>query len=384
MSEYQYYEFLAIDRPLNPKDIQELRKLSTRAEITSTQFTNTYNWGDFQGSPSDMMEKYFDAHVYLANWGTRTLLLRLPRGMIDEDLLSAYCIDDPMSFWSTDEYIIISWYSDSESSGEWSEGEGWMSQLIQIRDELERGDYRSLYIGWLLAISIGLPDEDASEPAIPPGLNSLTGAQQSLIEFLQLDNDLVSVAAEASESLSIKTDQTENMSAWIDLLQNDEMKQMLLQVLIGEPKFVQSELRKRYNQFLKQLKTSDTEDVKNPRRTVKQLFELMEQARLKREKREALALQRKRAAEERKRKEYLVELAKQFPTTWNKVENFAEEKIGTAYAQAVVLLVDLSDAYDQAGSAEEFRTRFSNFTSKYKNRPALIRRIEEAGLKLPI
>jgi hypothetical protein len=384
MSEYQYYEFLAIDRPLNPKDIQELRKLSTRAEITSTQFTNTYNWGDFRGSSSDMMEKYFDAHVYLANWGTRTLMLRLPRGIMDEDLLSAYCIDDPMSFWSTDKYTIISWCSDSESDGEWSEGEGWMSQLIQIRDELEKGDYRSLYIGWLLAISIGLPDEEAIEPAIPPGLDSPTNAQKSLIEFLQLDNDLVSAAAEASESLSIKTDQTENMSVWIDQLKNDEMKQMLLQVLSGEPKFVQSELRKRYNQFLKKLKTSDTEDVKNPRRTVKQLFELMEQARRKKKELEKLALQRKRATEERKRKEYLVELAKQFPTTWNKVEKFTEEKTGTAYAQAVVLLVDLSDAYDQARNAEEFKTRFSDFISKYKNRPALIRRIEEAGLKLPI
>jgi len=72
MSEYQYYEFLAIDRPLSSSEIQELRKLSTRAEITSTRFTNTYHWGSFRGSPSDMMERYFDAHVYVANWGTQT------------------------------------------------------------------------------------------------------------------------------------------------------------------------------------------------------------------------------------------------------------------------------------------------------------------------
>ena len=35
MSEYQYYEFRAIDRPLDEDERDELRALSTRAEITS-------------------------------------------------------------------------------------------------------------------------------------------------------------------------------------------------------------------------------------------------------------------------------------------------------------------------------------------------------------
>jgi hypothetical protein len=36
VSEYQYYEFLALDRPLTSKQREELRQLSTRAEITAT------------------------------------------------------------------------------------------------------------------------------------------------------------------------------------------------------------------------------------------------------------------------------------------------------------------------------------------------------------
>jgi hypothetical protein len=36
MSEYQYYEFLALDKPLTSKQREELRELSTRAEITGT------------------------------------------------------------------------------------------------------------------------------------------------------------------------------------------------------------------------------------------------------------------------------------------------------------------------------------------------------------
>ncbi len=80
MSEYQYYEFLALDRSLDKSEMAALRALSTRADITSSRFTNVYNYGDFNGSPQKLMEQYFDAHVYVSNWGTRTLMLRLPSG----------------------------------------------------------------------------------------------------------------------------------------------------------------------------------------------------------------------------------------------------------------------------------------------------------------
>jgi hypothetical protein len=43
MSEYQYYEFRAIDKPLTEKDMRTLRDLSTRARITPTSFVNEYN-----------------------------------------------------------------------------------------------------------------------------------------------------------------------------------------------------------------------------------------------------------------------------------------------------------------------------------------------------
>jgi hypothetical protein len=51
MSEYQYYEFQATDRPLTKADREMLRSLSTRARITATSFTNHYEWGDFKGDP---------------------------------------------------------------------------------------------------------------------------------------------------------------------------------------------------------------------------------------------------------------------------------------------------------------------------------------------
>jgi hypothetical protein len=51
MSEYQYYEFQALDRPLTQHEMRELRKYSTRATITATRFINHYEWGDFPCTP---------------------------------------------------------------------------------------------------------------------------------------------------------------------------------------------------------------------------------------------------------------------------------------------------------------------------------------------
>ncbi len=90
MSEFQYYEFQAIDRPLSEADRRSLRNLSTRARIASTSFTNSYEWGDFKGNPDRLMEMWFDLHLYLANFGSRRLMIRLPKRLIDRQRLEGF------------------------------------------------------------------------------------------------------------------------------------------------------------------------------------------------------------------------------------------------------------------------------------------------------
>ena len=46
MSEYQYYEFQAIDRPLTAKEQEQIKALSSRAQVTPTQATFLYHYGD--------------------------------------------------------------------------------------------------------------------------------------------------------------------------------------------------------------------------------------------------------------------------------------------------------------------------------------------------
>lgn len=83
MSEYQYYEFQVLDRPLTQSQMAELRSYSSRARITPTSFVNEYNWGSFKGDRREWMEKYFDAFLYVANWGSHWLEFRIPRRLLN-------------------------------------------------------------------------------------------------------------------------------------------------------------------------------------------------------------------------------------------------------------------------------------------------------------
>src|SRR3989442_3334566 len=112
MSEYQYYEFRTIDRSLSADEMRALRALSTRAQITPTSFVNFYNFGDFRGKPEVLMEKYFDAFLYFANWGTRRLMLRLPGRLVDAERVSLYCCSDHALHRVKEDAIILEFFSD--------------------------------------------------------------------------------------------------------------------------------------------------------------------------------------------------------------------------------------------------------------------------------
>jgi len=70
--------------------MQTLRGCSSRAQITPTSFVNEYSFGSFKGNEDEWMAKYFDAFLYVANWGTQTLMLRLPWKLLREVTVLRY------------------------------------------------------------------------------------------------------------------------------------------------------------------------------------------------------------------------------------------------------------------------------------------------------
>jgi hypothetical protein len=198
MSEYQYYEFQAIDRPLTAKQMEELRSCSSRARITATTFVNEYSYGSFKGNADAWMQEYFDAHLYLANWGTHVLMLGLPARLLGEKVAAPYCVGHSANVSEKKGKVVLSFLSEDEDGGGWVDGAGHLGPIIGVRAELERGDLRALYLGWLLCAQNDELDDDDLEPPVPPGLSKLSASGESLAEFPRIDRDLLHVAAQAS------------------------------------------------------------------------------------------------------------------------------------------------------------------------------------------
>ena len=147
MSEYQYYDFRAVDRPLTKTEISELHALSSRAKITTTQLQNVYHWGNFKGDPLTLMERYFDAFVYVANWGTHHLMLRLPSLRLDPETARSFAVGESFTVHARGDVLILEFLSHDEGGGSWSdddEAASWMPALLPLRSELASGDLRAL------------------------------------------------------------------------------------------------------------------------------------------------------------------------------------------------------------------------------------------------
>src|SRR6266545_3651759 len=141
VSEYQYYEFVALDRPLTAAEMAELRSISTRAQITPTRFFNEYHWGDLKADPADLLARYFDVHVYFANWGSRRLMLRLPRAAVDMAQLRAYLAGGPASLATTGEHAVVDLCSETdEPEDDWLKGaqRRSCSSLILMKETAEQ------------------------------------------------------------------------------------------------------------------------------------------------------------------------------------------------------------------------------------------------------
>ncbi len=81
MSEYQYVGFRAIDAPLSEKNLKYVRTQSSHADITPWSFDSEYAYGDFHGDAPEMLRRGYDVYFHYANFGVRTLTIRLPDGL---------------------------------------------------------------------------------------------------------------------------------------------------------------------------------------------------------------------------------------------------------------------------------------------------------------
>ena len=374
MSEYQYYEFLALDRPLTAEQRAELRSISSRAEITATRFVNEYQWGDLKGDPREMVRRYFDAFLYLANWGTRQVMFRLPRGMLDPETARQYCCTDTASLMETDSHLILNLYIDEEEADDyWDEPGGQLAAMVQARSELAAGDLRLLYLAWLLALQSDFADDEETEPPVPPGLGDLSAGLQAVVDFFEIDEDLIAVAAAASPPI----EEPRGMEEWVASLAAEEKDALLARVAGGEGAVVQALLSRRFRAV----------GGTAPTAAGRAAAELWEAAADRKEARAKAAEKRRRKEEARKAAEKaaayekrLDQLAARREEAWEKVAEWIATRRPSDYDLAVSLLRDLQALAGRQEDSAAFRERFLALRAQHDRKPTLQERFDQAGL----
>jgi len=381
MSEFQYYGFQAIDKPLTDRQMAELRDLSTRAHITSTSFVNTYQWGDFKGRPDVLMEKYFDAFIYFANWGTRIFKFRVPLRLVNLEALSHYCRGHGALLKTTQDHAVFSFCHDREPDGNWDEdGGGIMESLIPIRESVLDGDWRALYLGWLLCVQQDQIKDNDVEPTVPAGLASLTRSARAFADFLCIDQDLISAAAQASSPEDPSAPHLDDLKGWIQALPSSEKDDILLR-LVGQGELhLKAEVLRKYREAAGPRLQVTASGAGRPAREILDAAAQRRTARL-REAAEQAEKERQRVAAMRAaaREKYLDELAGREAETWATVDSLIARK-PARYEQAVELLRDLGELSRRSNRASEYNERVLRLREAHSKKSAFISRLNRAGV----
>jgi hypothetical protein len=377
MSEYQYYEWHTLERPLSAAEQTAVNGLSSHIDVTSSQAVVTYNWGDFKHDPIKVLARYFDAHLYIANWGTRRLAFRFPKDLMDVDAIERYSDENHIHIKTVGDFQVLEFEMDEEEGfDEWMEERGLLSTLARLRDDILQGDYRALYLAWLKAMSLesGYYDEDEDdpenffndpEPPLPAGLKQLTPPLKTFADFFEIDPFLISAASERSPDLTPK--QPADFTPLISCLTRQECDEFLLKILNGEPGAVMA-LRKRLLSFEKSLPEAGI----NPR-TFGELLKAAGKLRQAESRRQAEARRKRHIAE-------MQELAKRETQVWQEVENLLQSGYTARnYDDATALLSKLQQLSEFQRTQTNFETRVRELGERYKKRTALIERWKKRG-----
>ena len=201
-----------------------------------------FTTGEASKAPGETDGEVFRRAYLCPNWGTRHLMLRLPRGGVDEDALALYVIDDVLDFWTTDEHLIIQWLRNEEPDEDWVEGKAWMARLLPLRDQLRQGDYRALYLGWLYGASVGNVTEDETECPCPQ-VTLTNGRAARTGRVFGIDEDLFAAASLTSPPPPARADSERKMAQWLSKIPVDESRRYLLLLLEGKARQAEQQIQ---------------------------------------------------------------------------------------------------------------------------------------------
>ncbi|TAJ14429.1 hypothetical protein DMA11_05290 [Marinilabiliaceae bacterium JC017] len=375
MSEYQYYEFKAIDKHLSQEDREEIGSWSSRTNPSSTSAAFTYHYSDFPQRALAVVEKYFDAMFYISNWGVVRLIFKFPNHLINMKRLRPYCMNEEIRLHVKTDVTLLDIELNNEDGGNWIEGEGWLDSLVTLREDILAGDLRCLYLFSIKnSIETALYDPDCIdleriEPPVPANLKALNGALLDFAQLFEINQDILAVAAATSPSREEKSD--DGYLNCLTHLSDTEKNEWLTRLLKNEPS-LPILLKRRLKEFAGKKK----EPVLIKGRTIGQLFRAVQ------EMKENRRLEEKRKQEEKKLAK-LTKTGQQEEVLWTRVDRLISEKKTKSYEEAIEILKDLKELSIHRKQGNDFYSRVELIRKKYSRLSGLQWRIKEAGLVRP-
>lgn len=350
MSEYQHVEFRAVDRPLTDTELAYARKQSSRAEITSWSFQNFYTFGDFHGNVQGMLRRGYDIFLHYADFGIRTIAIRLPNGLPFAEKLWSQYIGSGELTWSPDPrgnggILTLDPYHEPGELDDLWEFEKYLRSAIEIRKRIQLGDLRALYLLRLITL-IDSQEEplETLEPPVPAGLGEIPKDFHTFLDFFGLDSLLISAAAEVSPEQPNIHSQEKLIEQWVTSQDESDAKSLLQAFLTRDPVAVKAEtIAKALNG-----KNNAGWPTVSPSRTGLELLTRTEQLRKaqneKEREKQAAAEKRKAAKQAQDRKERM-ELMVKDPNKWlRKVDKLVKARGIHNYETAAETLDELREA----------------------------------------
>jgi hypothetical protein len=377
MSEYQYFEFQSLDRPLTADQQAAMRRISHQVNLTPVRACFTFTAGSFKAEPSSVLAQNFDAMIHLTGWGDKRLMFRFPASLLDLEQVKPYV--DPLGqrvTWSArGEVVLLDLAFRRDPGVGWIEAERWLPSLAPLRADLLRGDFRVLYLAWLKSLTPEDAEDATLEPPVPAGLGDLPPQLEAFLELFEVDPYLLEVASQASQEIPSSVEpgvlppcglSEAAARRAIEALPRYEADAFLLRVARGEPLADVALLRR-----LVELAGPPTGAL--PLRTTAQLLAGAAEARVRREGQRVRDARAQRVAE-------LEDLAEHEEQAWAMIDRLVAKRSVRAQDEAVDLLLKMREAASYKDRASEFEKRLAELCARVKGRRGLAGKLRAAAL----
>jgi hypothetical protein len=245
--------------------------------------------------------------------------------------------------------------------------------MLPLRADLLAGDYRSLYLGWLTWAQKVDPEKsgDILEPPVPPGLKKLTTPLKGLVDFLQIDENLIAVAARTSAASGPAGPTSEELAAWIAGQPEKRKNAWLLALAEDQTPSPRFEILRDFRAAWTAARPRSAS--KGEQRTLKQLFDARDNREEDRKTEEA-------AEKVRRRNAHLDTLVGRETALWRDIEQAVSSTKAAEYDRATQLIRDLVDLAERSGSKNDALARTEQLKARHKRKPAFLERLRKVGL----